>query len=516
MNNLRALRNKRGVSQAVQREYNRFVTGEDLADLTKGSATLNKRDAFAKLDNWVSEFSSNGHIGALLGLRRTGKTIILHQLANKYHNKNIKVAYASYGYKQHEFNVVLAAVDRLVEEGHKLILLDEITRAEGFYDGAMHLADLTRAKVVIAGTESLMLHWSTLDPLFGRTVKARTTGMRYSEYVRLFPGLTIIDFINKGGVFWADNKPDVVEYLRSSVVENIKNSINLLEDWHKFTIKESLRNIDSDTVLRILEAICECGVLYDIANKVRRDWDSEVAWKLSNAHKNVRGISSELLPVYEGIHKFYSHKPKGNFDESVVDVLIQNLRLLNFVSEITEFTDVNKWVDKLVITQPYVKTDFLRRTLSVFEELSDELSNLGLTRDRMISLCYGVVLEDIVYFEAAKRYAGVDNKIFKFRYGNNQEVDVVIHILDINTGKSSLHLFEVKLTDTKYKTGVNDIKKGDDKHLIDPNCIAVLERHFGSIIQAKTILYRGASDDFPDENGVRWINVEEWLLDTVR
>ena len=230
-------------AESVNQAYSNFITGDKLKDFCDEVSGYGYRDGFIKLDNWINGFAYKGNIGALFGLRRTGKTVILRQLAAKYIKQGVKVAYAAFGYRDCDFNRLFNAVEQLAGDGYQLILLDEVTRTKGFYDSSMSLADrVSEAKIVIAGTDSLMLYWAMREPLFGRTITAKTTGMRYEEYNRLFPNKTIADFVRDGGVLWDSEPESVEEYLRTSVIENMKNSVNMLEDWH--TIATQLEKSD--------------------------------------------------------------------------------------------------------------------------------------------------------------------------------------------------------------------------------------------------------------------------------
>ena len=504
---------------AVQIEYDKFITGDELKAHIEKNAGFNKRDAFYKLSEWLQDLRPDGHIGALFGLRRTGKTVVLHQLAYEYMSKGVKVAYAVYGYKQTEFNVVYKAIKRLVKEGYQIVLLDEITRTEGFYDSSMLLSDDVCAKVVIAGTESLMLWWAMGDPLFGRTILAKTTTMRYQEYKRLFRDATLIDFMCYGGVLWDNERGNDVEvtiekYLETSVIENIKNSVNLLEDWHTHSDKGTLMRVSADTLFRLLVAVCECAAQVDVEAHVKANWGDSIAWRLTQAHTNkaVGGMKSDsrLKVIRDGIQTFYMCVPSGEYDEALVEILIKRLKNLGFMSEVMELHDGGKTQKTLVITQPYIKREFVRRNLSMFAEFKN--LELESTSDKMESIAYGVILEDIVYLEARTRYfdnnAMIDN-VAKFRGKDEQEIDVCIFHKD-----KHLSLIEVKLNEEKYKQGVNS-NNGHDRWLTDEGVAAELKRVYGAKKITRTVLYMGVTDEAPDNDGVRWVNVEEWLLGDV-
>ena len=516
----------------IQKEYDRFYTGEMLETLTSGNATLNKRDMFYTMESWLKCMSHDGHIGALFGLRRTGKTVILHQIAAEFIKKGVLVAYATYRYKEHDFNIVFHAVKKLADEGYQLILLDEITRTEGFYDGAMGLSDDVCAKVIIVGTESLMLWWAMSEPLFGRTITAKTTSMRYREYKHIFPDSLLMDFMRYGGVLWDkekhDDTPITVEgYLRTSVVENIKNSINLLDDWHTITDRDYLGHIEADALFNLLVAVCECGVQDAVKRRISANWGDAASWKLTQAHINLGNPRNDprLKVIKDGLREFYMQVPNSEYEQVTVEILIKRLRSMGFLDEVAELRTGGAIQKTLVITQPYVKREFVRRNLSVLTEYAE----LGLedTADKMESIAYGVILEDIVYFEARARYFDKDamlDNVVKCREDNAKEIDVCIYKRDTN----ELMLFEVKLSKEKVKTRIDTVtgeilrdretKKpliGQDRWFLDAGFMSYLIQFYNATSVKKAVLYMGETDAAADENGICWVNVEEWLLNVI-
>ena len=75
-------------------------------------------------------------------------------------------------------------------------------------------------------------------------------------------------------------------------------------------------------------------------------------------------------------------------------------------------------------------------------------------------------------------------------------------------------MIEVKLSNSKYKQDI-DSNRGQDRWLISSEVIDEVQRLYGAKHVTKTVLYAGATDDAPDERGVRWVNVEDWLLNKV-
>jgi hypothetical protein len=72
-------------------------------------------------------------------------------------------------------------------------------------------------------------------------------------------------------------------------------------------------------------------------------------------------------------------------------------------------------------------------------------------------------------------------------------------------------LIEVKLSDKKIVTGI-DTGAGQDRWLRESRIVEFLAKKWEPLEIEKLVLYRGPTDAKPNEDGIRWVNVEEWLL----
>ena len=500
-------------AEIIQREYDNFVTGDKLRRLIFDNAKLYRRDGFDKLDRFAQKDGHTGKVGTLFGLRRTGKTVLLHQLADMALKRGDKVAYATYSYEQHEINAVIPAIERLIQEGYKLILLDEITRTTGFYERAMYLSDSALANIVIAGTDSLALLWAMQDPLFGRTVTVKTTPMRYAEFHRLFTEKDIVEFLHYGGVIWDTEVPGSVEdYLRTSVVENITRSVNLVSYNMQLLNRDRLSQIHSETLFRMLHVICEGTVRNSLASAMNSIEEAST-WKLTEVQRKSGILSDDVgfAEIKAGLSTYYLPLDMNNLDEEDVFFLTKRLCDLGFLSETTELTDGMKSRQTLTITQPYIKRDFVRRILSVF---SSFYRTEQVLRQKLESLTDGIMLEDVVYQEAVYRYhdpKSVVPQVAKYRDSDGREIDVMIY----HPGTKELILIEVKWGSDKIPS-TTEHPGGHDRWLVDEALVGRLRSFYGSALVTKVVLYQGETDVIANSNGVRWVNVEEWLLGRVQ
>ena len=494
----------------VDFEYSRFLVNDELnAEISK-IKQFNSRNAVAKMINFI-DTTKNGHIGVLYGLRRTGKTVALFQIAEHYIKNGKKVAYATFNYRNHDFNAVLQAIHRLVSLGYELVLLDEISRCDGFLNCAMELSDKVGAKVVIAGTESLMIRWAMRDALFGRTCVAETTTMWFDEYRRIFPDRNIANFVKDGGVLWESEPESVEDYLMTSVIQNIKNSADFLESDQCVVDQRVFAGVDSETLYRLLVSICELNTEAAVLRNLKNRWNESIALKLSIAHSRAGGLKNDpsIVKIRDGLKEYYAWVPRDKFSEELVATLIQRLLGLNFLFKYVEMS-YNTIQENITLTQPYIKREFIRRILSVVAQ--DNIDSIPETIEKLNSIGNGYILEDIVYMEASRRYLdkqALMPNIFRFR-DEKEEIDLCIFRPDIKR----LSLIEVKFSSEKIKTGIDSVI-GQDKWLFDESIIGFLTNRYKPLEFKKIVMYRGQTDINPDPDSVRWVNVEDWLLGEV-
>ena len=495
----------------VDDEYLRFLLGNKLQNESQKYSHYNYRDAVHKMSEFLKK-KSKGSVGVVYGLRRTGKTVALYHIAAKYIKAGWNVAYATFNYNQHDFNAVLRAIHKLTDEGYELILLDEISRCYGFLNSAMELSDRVNGKVIIAGTDSMMVRWAMNDALFGRTCVADTTNMSFGEYKRIFPGKSIENFVRDGGVLWDFEPESVEQYLRTSVIENIKNSVSFLESDQHVIDRRIFSVLDSETLYRLLVAVCELNTEAAVLKNLENRWEEPIAWKLTQAHTDVNGLINDegLQKVKNGLLEYFVAFPREEFDKNTMTVLIQRLLELRFLTEATEHS-YDMVFDVLVISQPFIRRDFVRRILSVVAQ--EKIDSFTYTMDKLESTCDGYVLEDICYMEARKRYFdkhAVQSNVFKFRGSGSEEIDVCIYRAELK----KLSLIEVKYSDKIVKQGVDSLI-GQDRWLVDENVVGFLKQKYSPAELTKTVLYRGQTEEPSEAGTVRWVNVEDWLLGKV-
>jgi len=141
----------------------------------------------------LGPFLRQSQIVALTGLRRTGKTTILHRIVEDAitGGRDPKdVLYFSFDeFREVRLREILreyeAAAGRDVHNGRFLVLLDEIQKVEGWADQlkALYDAHKGRVKFVASGSESLFLRKGSKETLAGRLFEFRVDPLSFREYL---------------------------------------------------------------------------------------------------------------------------------------------------------------------------------------------------------------------------------------------------------------------------------------------------------------------------------------------
>ncbi|MER2054997.1 MAG: ATP-binding protein, partial [Clostridia bacterium] len=122
-----------------------------------------------------------------------------------------------------------------------------------------------------------------------------------------------------------------------------------------------------------------------------------------------------------------------------------------------------------------------------------DLDERNRATERILTEVKGRMMEDIVLLET--QVANPDAKVFPLQFAVGEFDMVVFH-----PDTASCEIYEIK-------HGTEAIPE-QARHLLDEKKCAETTTRFGSIT-GKYIIYRGATVDV---NGIRYINVEEYLL----
>lgn len=279
--------------------------------------------------------SENKRILMLSGLRGTGKTTGLLQVIrdlNDYDN----TVYISFSLN--DTTVVISDLYELLGKfkKKKYIFIDEATVMKNLSGSANLLYDKYvmeyNFKLVLSGTDSLLLHLSNANSLYHRSAILRTTFISFKESVRTAK-FSFNDYLKMGGLYKADTIKDVEGlgiYLDTSVVDNIYNSISKIDNsWERGKVRT--------TVYKIIYA-----VVFSLVNNM-----SFNIKKVSNFFDFCNSDVMSELGVLENLGI-----EKGILGKNMVIKVLNFLISMGVVIEVSNIVDISD--KKYYVTNPSI------------------------------------------------------------------------------------------------------------------------------------------------------------------
>ena len=498
-----------------------FYLFEALYSESESSLNYVKRNVYNEMENYLTRDDLLNKVGIVSGMRNTGKTVILQQLTCCPACKG-NSAYITLNYEQYDIAALCGYISTLYRRvGIRYFFIDEVTRADGFVDYSNGLTDKWAVGktmwIVLSGTDSLSFSLAQQESLYHRFIEVKTTPMGYTEYSRLTGKVDVVDYIRSGGVFWGNDPNEAVldDYLRTSVVENIYNTIHNMR--RSVPIATKLMPLSRDSLYALCYSICQYGVLEFVKSKLN-DMDDDA---FNEAVKDVLGKSS-ITVTADGRKRIRlaSGKPMLHsepFPEAQVDAAIKLMEMCGFLYRVDEFSE-NQLYDghALVFDQTGVAREFVRVVLRGIC-LSNEFPAASVQRilSRVEKNTDGMILESAC-MSAVIRYTQPMDKllhVFKYRWSSGEhEIDICV--LDRRDGV--LHLFEVKrdVESTDSNRGLRRGEKYSKRHLANDSCVQPLLNRFKPTGLTHMLLYRGESTKKNiDCIDVFHMNISEFLVD---
>ncbi|MDR0490147.1 MAG: AAA family ATPase [Oscillospiraceae bacterium] len=510
----------------------KFLFGKELASECTYALSLKRRRVYYELENnYINASDVCNKVGIVRGLRNTGKTIILLQLAGR-REFVLQSAYTTLGYRNEaDVASLCKEIDTLYRKhGIKYFYIDEVTWAEGFVDMAADFSDSwatgNTVKIVLSGTDSLGFAFAAQHELHHRYREVLTTYMGYAEYHDLLGG-NVIDFIRSGGVFWGNDTSSAIlaDYLNTSVVANIYNSIHNVS--RIVPAATQLIGLTEDGLYSLCYAICKYAVLSMVCEKAERIWGDSFSKAINDAFGQSRraireaiGDNTFSLTMHEkqiilsalGKSELYA----GVFSMSQINAAITLMKMCGFLCEVGSYSEQGPDSDdtELVFAQSGVAREFVRMVLHGIA-MSDVFpaSNISAILQAIEENTDGMILESACMsaFIRKVELIGTGVKLFKYRaFDGSHEIDIVA--LDYRTGV--MHLFEVKRSDGKPdETGrVDYVEDFARRHLTVETCTQPLMERFKPSSMTRTVLFRGEdSDKTIDGHIVSYRNIAKYL-----
>ncbi len=225
------------------------------------SGFTKKRDCFPEIQDYLYNTAKENKICAIYGLRRTGKTTLLKQAIEELSEEDKTKTFLITCNVETDFHSVISFINSSIKNGKKYFFIDEITYSKGFQQIGEILSDnfvnIHDARIVVTGTDSLALYLSSHSNLYDRVRFIPTTFSTFSEYSYIMDCSDIDEYIKLGSTFVPtiyENKANADEYVKTSIANNLINSIKKSEGKNNFQ-PELTELYDNDEIRTAIELI---------------------------------------------------------------------------------------------------------------------------------------------------------------------------------------------------------------------------------------------------------------------
>ena len=513
-----------GSSTAPTAEYlTNVISGDRLKPYIDGVKNYKHRECFGRLETFLNS-KVTGKVCLLYGLRRTGKTIMLFQ-AIAMHDLN-ESAYIKI-MSSNDMSMLNNDLRLLSERGIKYVFIDEVTLMNDFIDSASLLSDvyaMSGMKIVLAGTDSLGLVFSSDEELYDRTVTIHTTFIPFREYSSLLDIHDIDEYIRYGGTFRVGetnfDDPELEDegvsfrddestrrYIDTAIARNIQHSLACYKDGAHFRHLIELYEADEFTnaVNRIIEDMNH-RFLISVIERDFKSHDLGSATQIDRKRAAAKGKISIMDQVDKrgALERFMKILDIRNKDDLTVKITADHiaeikeyLKLLDLIIDCPVETIGSNPSENVLFSQPGMR--YCQAQALVYSIMKDEsFDSFSIIEKNefcniILEEVKGRMLEEIVLLET-KKILPREKRAFKLIFAVG-EFDMVI----ADEKALTCEIFEVKHTD--------NIFKGQYKNLIDEEKCRLTEHKYGTITQ-KTVLYRGENTVV---DGVHYVNVTEYL-----
>lgn len=463
-----------------------------------------RRDQFDKLYTSAKQSSK---IVALYGLRRTGKTVLLIQLAQKLISEGNDVCYILVS-KNAKALDLFNLLDK-IRNKYDYIIIDEITYLEGFvcWANQLEMYNNTETKVIMAGTQSFAFFMAKNDILLDRIELIDTTYISFKEYSRLFKNTSLIEYIQNGGVLNRSYlSKELKTYIDSSIVENIVNTIGTISETSYYPLR--YMPFDRGTISSLLNQIIYNSINYKTFSNyiVFKDRNLASALQLLKSKLSVKDTTIQILRDYVAYSLRIGDLSKRgkNITEDVISYFINALCDLQFIQfkQIYRIGKDIEYIYEIGFNQPGIRYNQSIKTInSIYQYRAQlRLSNeqFEQLRVKLIQDITGRILEEVIILNLMKVY-GKEN-VFQIQSLNmNGEIDIAIQT------KHGLMLYEVKLNSQQINNQA--------RWLVDKQFIRFVEDKLITKVIRKTIIYTGKTLDTTINNDlIHYVNATEFLL----
>lgn len=489
-----------------------FVFNKEILKINRSNLGYKPRDAFESIVNWVESGTERRVLG-LYGLRRTGKTVLLMQICEKYIKAGYNVAYALVS-KMTDFQTFSDELNRLVHDEKNMpyiIAIDEITYADWFIPWANELSDkyASGPKIILAGTHSLALRVASNSTLYGRMDLISTTYISYKEFSRIMDDRDIMTYIRFGGVLSSSREIErdgCYNYVQTAIVENLEGTFNFYERSRK-AWPELWKYIDEDGSLSsiVQQFIMSSGESVMLSD-LRRGFKDR---NLSSALSLIPDIklSKYIVSVLYGMtaNRIGVDKRQYDLGTEILDELISLLLDIEAITlgKIHRFTgeESNRETCEIMFNQPGLRYE---QAMESIRSLNLSASELGISEDergkiieKLIQDTEGRLLEQVIWLNVMSQAKRVkDCEAFQARY-KDKEIDIIL-----KRGQS-LALIEVKRS--------SKVIPSQSKWLRDEEFTRMISGKFGNIVKRYVVYTGNTHKEVIDGIEIEYVNASEFL-----
>ena len=451
----------------------RVVSGFELERMIAAVQGLQKRDCYASLQRYMNG-NSHGRVCLLYGLRRTGKTTLLLQVAADMEQKDR----AKTVYIKARVTDTMADINHdlklLSSQGFQNFLIDEVTLLADFIDSASLFSDVYAMmgnRIVLSGTDSLGFWFTLNQELYDRAYTIHTTFIPFREYIRLLRIDYIDEYIRYGGTLRAGElafddddalEPDAAfrddestrRYIDTAICKNIQHSLVCCNRGNYFrhlrtlyeageltgAINRIIESMNHQFLLRTLKQTFKSHDLGSAAEVLRKQRDPQQRTDILDRIDR-DAVTRKLMEMLEIRNQ---EDRRIGITQAHVDEIREYLTALDLVVNcpIETTTGNNEPTDYVLFTQPgmrYCQAQALVHVLmkdSIFQGFSEHEKRLA--TEKILEEVRGRMMEDIVLLETA-RTQRKGNRAFKLVLSRS-EFDMVVYDSSANTCKA----YEIK------------------------------------------------------------------------
>jgi len=532
---LRALEKKANMAVPTPINNDSFKTvvvfGDNLAITVESVKKWRKRTCYDTLIKYLDAPVAD-RVCLVYGLRRTGKTTMLRQaIADMSKEKFAKCAYikARTSDTMADINHDLKALSAL---GYKYIFIDEVTLMQDFVDSAALFSDVFAAqgmKIVLSGTDSLGFWFAANEELYDRATMIHTTWISFKEHSYLLGINDIDEYIRYGGTLRVGetNFGDMIDddasfrddessrrYIDTAIARNIQHSLSCYKDGGHFkglyelygkgeltgAINRIIEDMNHDFLVSVLDRDFTSHDYGEAASNLRRAREVDERTDILD-RINRNDITTHLMQILE-------IRNKNAFNTIVTEAHVSEIKAYLKVLDLIEASQVlsifgGAPTEYTIFTQPGMRFCQAQALVYSLMQNSEFLSTASeyektLVTNKILDSVRGRMMEDIILLETAKSL-GKRYRVFKLTFLVG-EFDMVIY----DTENNSCEIYEIKHSKERVREQY--------RHINDHEKLAETERKYGKITK-RAVIYRG--DNYTEENGVEYINVEGYLQELI-